>query len=169
VTPQTLGIGTAGGFMDPLVERNTPIPTMASKVFHTASANQTEVRIRVYQGDQREAMKNYLLGEFILDGLPPAERGEVRIRITFGIDADGIINVKALDSKTGRTKGLRVEASSSLSEAQVEELRFEEDDGLALAAPEAGSSGRDLFAELDAEDLELDPPTEELNLDEDAQ
>jgi molecular chaperone DnaK len=169
VTPQTLGIGTAGGFMDPLVERNTPIPTMASKVFHTASANQTEVRIRVYQGDQREAMKNYLLGEFILDGLPPAERGEVRIRITFGIDADGIINVKALDSKTGRTKGLRVESSSSLSEAQVQELRFEEDDGLVLDAPEAGSSDRDLFAELDAEELELDPPTEELKLDEDTQ
>jgi len=191
VTPQSLGIATAGGFMEPLVVRNTPIPTMASKIFHTASDNQTEVRIRVYQGDSRESMKNYLLGEFILDGLPPGVRGEVKIRITFAIDANGIVNVTAEDSETGNARRLRVEASSNLTEGQVEALRFTDDlddDGLALEVPDMGT--RDLFAEVDAEDdqvdgpplelddellgldpateeLDLDPATEELDLDED--
>jgi len=172
VTPQTLGIGTAGGFMDTLVARNTPIPTMASKVFHTATDNQTEVRIRVYQGDSRESRKNYLLGEFVLDGLPPGLRGEVKIRVTFAIDANGIVNVTAEDSATGNARGLRVEASSNLSAGEVEELRFDEDLAEISDMPD---TSRDLFAEVDAEDagdldletqeLELDPETQELELD----
>ena len=172
VTPQTLGIGTAGGFMDTLVARNTPIPTMASKVFHTATDNQTEVRIRVYQGDSRESRKNYLLGEFVLDGLPPGLRGEVKIRVTFAIDANGIVNVTAEDSATGNARGLRVEASSNLSAGEVEELRFDEDLAEIGDMPD---TSRDLFAEVDAEDagdldletqeLELDPETQELELD----
>jgi molecular chaperone DnaK len=188
VTPQTLGIATAGGFLEPLVARNTPIPTMASKVFHTAMANQTEVRIRVYQGDSREARKNFLLGEFVLDGLPPGPRGEVKIRITFALDANGIVNVTAEDSATGNARRLRVEASSNLSAGQVADLRFDEelDDDLENFTDEADTS-RDLFAEVEAEDqqgmsllsgldapqgsqeLDLDPETQELDLDPETQ
>ena len=177
--------------------RNTPIPTMASKVFHTASDNQTEVRIRVYQGDSREAMKNYMLGEFIMDGLPPGLRGEVKIRITFAIDANGIVNVTAEDSETGNARRLRVEASSNLSAGQVAELRLDDDAVDHLPTMEdAGTDARDLFSAMDKEDagelpdymadslseedppetleldddlLDLDPETEELALDEDTE
>jgi molecular chaperone DnaK len=153
VTPQSLGIGTAGGFMEPLVARNSPIPTMASKVFHTATDNQTEVRIRVYQGDSRDSMKNYLLGEFILDGLPPVMRGEVKIRITFAIDANGIVNVTAEDSETGNARRLRVEASSSLTSGQVEELRLEQGAlGDPSEMPQPARDGRSLFDEMAADD-----------------
>ena len=197
VTPQTLGIGTAGGFMEPLVVRNTPIPTMASKVFHTASDNQTEVRIRVYQGDSRDSMKNYMLGEFILDGLPPGLRGEVKIAITFAIDANGIVNVTAEDSQTGNARRLRVEASSNLSAGQVADLQLD-DDAVQSQAPleDSADDDRDLFAAMDKEEagelpdymgeslsesaapetleldddlLDLDPETEELSLDDDTE
>jgi len=196
VTPQSLGIGTAGGFMEPLVTRNTPIPTMASKVFHTATDNQTEVRIRVYQGDSRDSMKNYLLGEFILDGLSPALRGEVKIRITFAIDANGIVNVTAEDSDTGNARRLRVEASSNLTAGQIEDLRLDEGalgdlsdmplpagDGRSLfeemaedeagkttllEPPEEDESPGGLAMELDEELLDLDPATEELDLNEES-
>ena len=155
VTPQTLGIGTAGGFMESLVVRNTSIPTMASKVFHTATDNQTEVRIRVYQGDSRESRKNYLLGEFILDGLPPGPRGAVKIRVTFALDANGMVNVTAEDSGTGNARRLRVEASSNLTAGQVDDLRFDEElDGNASNLPISEDTGRDLFANLDEDEDE---------------
>ena len=182
--------------MEPLVTRNTPIPTMASKVFHTATDNQTEVRIRVYQGDSRDSMKNYLLGEFILDGLSPALRGEVKIRITFAIDANGIVNVTAEDSDTGNARRLRVEASSNLTAGQIEDLRLDEGalgdlsdmplpagDGRSLfeemaedeagkttllEPPEEDESPGGLAMELDEELLDLDPATEELDLNEES-
>jgi molecular chaperone DnaK len=127
VTSQTLGVATVGGFIEPLIARNTPIPTMASKVFHTAKDNQTQVKIRVHQGDQREARKNYMLGDFVLEGLPEGPRGHARVRVTFNIDSNGMVNVTATSSGTGATKEIRVEATSSLTPDQVEELRFSQE------------------------------------------
>jgi len=125
VTPQTLGLCTVGGFIEPLIPRNAAIPTMSSKVFHTATDNQTEVRIKVYQGDNREAKKNFLLGEFILDGLPEGPRGHAKVRVTFAIDADGIVNITAEDVASGSARRMRVEASSRMPEAQIEDLKFD--------------------------------------------
>ena len=98
---------------------------MASKVFHTVRDNQKEVRIRVFQGDAREARSNYMLGEFVLDGLPEGPRGHAKVRVSFGIDADGMVNVTATASETGSTKQMRVEASSNLSRGEVESLKFD--------------------------------------------
>ncbi len=122
VTPQSLGIRTMGGFCEVLLPRNSPVPADASKVFHTATDNQTEVRVAVYQGEGRMADQNTLLGEFVLDGLPPMPRGQVRVRIQFAMDADGILSVSALDDKTGRETRVRIEARAAGS-ATGEELR----------------------------------------------
>ena len=154
VTPQTLGVRTAGDFIEAIIPRNSPIPTMESKVFHTVRDNQTEVRIRVYQGDSRDARSNYLLGEFVLDGLPAGPRGHAKVKVTFSIDADGMVNVVATASETGSTKEMRLEASSNLSRGEVESLRFDGSE----AAPPPPSSGP---LEND-DDLELDDwPTDE--------
>ncbi len=126
VTPQTLGVGTVGGFVEPLIPRNTAIPTDSSKIFHTAHDNQTEVRIRVFQGESRMQGDNELLGHFVLDGLRPAPRGEVRIRVTFAIDADGIVHVSAVDEESGRAQEITIEASSGLTQDEVQEMRFDE-------------------------------------------
>jgi molecular chaperone DnaK len=136
VTPQTLGVCTVAGMMEDIIPRNTPIPTMAAKVFHTVKDNQTEVRIKIYQGDAREAAKNYLLGEFVLDGLPEGPRGHAKVRVSFSLDASGMVNVTATASETGSTKEMRVEASSNLSRGEVDALRFS-----ASAAPEAAVEG----------------------------
>jgi molecular chaperone DnaK len=122
VTPQSLGIRTMGGFCEVLLPRNTPVPADAAKVFHTAHDNQTEVRVAVYQGEARMAEQNTLLGEFVLEELPPLPRGQVRVRITFAIDADGILSVAALDDKTGRETRVRIEAQAAGS-ATGDELR----------------------------------------------
>jgi len=126
VTPQTLGVGTVGGFVEPLIPRNTAIPTEAGKIFHTAHDNQTEVRIKVYQGESRMQGDNELLGHFVLDGLRPAPRGEVRVRVSFAIDADGIVHVAAVDEESARTQELTIEASSGLSKDEVQKMRFDE-------------------------------------------
>jgi molecular chaperone DnaK len=126
VTPQTLGVRTVGGFVEPLIPRNTPIPTEASKIFHTAHDDQTEVRVTVCQGEGRNVQDNELLGEFVLSGLRPAPRGEVRVTITFAIDADGIVRVVARDDETGHAVDMTIEASSNLSAEEVEEMRFDE-------------------------------------------
>ncbi len=126
VTPQTLGIRTVGGFVEAIIPRNTPIPTEASKVFHTAHDDQTEVRIQVFQGESRMAGDNELLGEFVLDGLRPAPRGEVRVEVAFAIDADGIVRVSATDLETGTAVDMLIEASSHLTPEEVEEMRFDE-------------------------------------------
>ena len=126
VTSQTLGIRTVGGFVEPVIERNTPIPTSLNKVFHTAQDEQTEVRVQVYQGESRMSADNELLGEFVLSGLRPAPRGEVKVDITFALDADGIVTVKATDRETGRAVDMTIEASSNLSAEEVEEMRFDE-------------------------------------------
>ncbi len=135
VTPQTLGVRTIGDFVEPIIRRNTPIPTMESKIFHTSRDNQTEVRIRVYQGDSRSAGSNALLGEFVLDGLPEGPRGYAKVKVAFQIDADGLVNVVATASGTGSTKEMRVESSSNLTRGEVESLRFE-----SARSPDAGGS-----------------------------
>ena len=126
VTPQSLGIRTVGGFVENLIPRNSPIPTDASKVFHTAHDDQTQVRVQVFQGESRMANDNERLAEFVLDELRPAARGEVRIRITFSIDADGIVRVTAMDEETGKEVNVRIEASSNLIEEEIKEMRFDD-------------------------------------------
>ena len=126
VTPQTLGIRTVGGFVESLIPRNTPIPTEAGKVFHTAHDNQNEVRIQVFQGESRMATDNELLGEFVLSGLRPAPRGEVQVRVTFAIDADGIVKVTAKDLDSGRVIDMLIEASSNLSEDEIQDMKFDD-------------------------------------------
>jgi molecular chaperone DnaK len=126
VTPQTLGVRMVGGFVDTIIPRNTPIPTEQSKIFHTAHDQQTEVRIQVYQGESRMAADNEMLGEFVLSGLRPAARGEVKVKVTFGIDVDGLIKVIARDVETGRAVDLTLQASSRLTESEVEELKFDD-------------------------------------------
>ncbi len=126
VTPQTLGVGTVGGFVEPIIPRNTAIPTDAHKVFHTAHDNQTEVRIAVFQGESRLQADNELLGQFVLDGLRPAPRGETRVKVTFAIDADGIVHVSAIDQETGRARDIAIEASSNMSREEVKQLSFQD-------------------------------------------
>ena len=126
VTPQSLGVRTVGGFCEVLIPRNTPIPTQEVKAFHTAHDRQTEVRISVYQGESRMARDNDLLGEFVLDGLREAPRGEVKVRVTFEIDSDGIVHVLAEDVEHGTARDLRIEASSGLSEEEIKQVRFDD-------------------------------------------
>ena len=126
VTPQSLGVKTVGGFCEVLIPRNTPIPTDASKIFHTAHDYQTEVRVGVYQGESRMAADNELLGQFVLDNLRSAPRGEVRVRISFELDEDGIVHVVAEDIETGSAKDIRIEASSGLTDEEVQTMRFDQ-------------------------------------------
>jgi molecular chaperone DnaK len=126
VTSQSLGVTVVGGFCEVIIPRNTPIPTDSSKVFHTAHDYQTEVRISVNQGEGRMAADNELLGQFVLDDLRPAPRGEVRVRVTFEIDSDGIVHVVAQDLETGKSRDIRIEASSGLTEDEVQSMRFDQ-------------------------------------------
>ena len=122
VTPLSLGIETLGGIATALIERNTTIPTRKSQTFSTAASNQTSVEIKVVQGERPLAADNKLLGNFILDGIPPAPRGMPQIEVTFDIDADGILHVSALDKATGRTQSIRITASSGLAKEEVDRM-----------------------------------------------
>jgi len=122
VTPLTLSIETLGGVATPLIERNTTIPTRKSQIFSTASDMQTSVEIKVVQGERPMAADNKLLGNFILDGIPPAPRGIPQIEVTFDIDADGILKVSAQDKATGREQHITITASSGLSKEEVERM-----------------------------------------------
>jgi len=123
VTPLSLGIETLGGVFTKLIERNSTIPTSKSQVFSTASDNQPSVEIHVLQGEREFVKDNRTLGKFHLDGIPPAPRGMPQVEVTFDIDANGILNVKALDKGTGKEQTIRIEASSGLSEEEVERMR----------------------------------------------
>jgi len=125
VTPLTLSIETLGAVATPLIERNTTIPTRKSQIFSTAGDNQNQVEINVLQGERPMAVDNKSLGKFILDGIPPAPRGVPQIEVTFDIDANGIINVTALDKATSRSQKITITASSGLSKEDVERMKAE--------------------------------------------
>lgn len=123
VTPLSLGIETLGGVMTKLIERNTTIPTSKSQVFSTAADNQNQVEIHVLQGEREMASDNRTLARFILDGIPPAPRGVPQVEVTFDIDANGIVNVRAVDKGTGKEQKVTITASTGLSEEEVEKMR----------------------------------------------
>lgn len=123
VTPLTLGLETMGSVMTPLIDRNTTIPTSKSQVFSTAADNQNQVEIHVLQGERSMASDNKTLGRFILDGIPPAPRGVPQIEVTFDIDANGILNVKAKDKGTNKEQAITIQGSTGLSKEEVEKLR----------------------------------------------
>jgi len=125
VTPLTLGIETLGGVATPLIERNTTIPTSKSQIFSTAADSQPSVEIHVLQGERPMAADNKTLGRFILDGLPPAPRGIPQIEVTFDIDANGILNVKAQDKASGKEQKITITSSSGLSKEEVEKMKKE--------------------------------------------
>jgi len=122
VTPLSLGVETLGGVMTKLVERNTTIPTSRSQVFSTAADSQTSVEVHVLQGEREMARDNRTLGRFHLDGIPPAPRGLPQIEVTFDIDANGILNVKAQDKGTGREQSVTITASSTLAKEEVDRM-----------------------------------------------
>ncbi len=122
VIPLTLGIETLGGVASPLIPRNTTIPTRKSQVFTTAKDDQTSVEIHAVQGERAMAVENMTLGRFVLEGIPPALRGEPNIEVTFQIDADGILQVTARDQATGKEQQITVAASSGLSEDEIERM-----------------------------------------------
>ncbi len=125
VTPLSLGIETMGGVFTKLIESNTTIPTKKSEVFSTAADNQPSVELNVLQGERPMAKDNRSLGRFHLDGLPPAQRGIPQIEVTFDIDANGILQVSAKDKGTGKEQKIRIEASSGLTDEEIEKMRNE--------------------------------------------
>jgi len=123
VTPLTLGIETMGGVMTPLIESNSTIPTSKSQVFSTAADNQSSVEIHVLQGERAKAQDNRTLGRFHLDGIPPSPRGVPQIEVTFDLDANGVLNIKAKDKGTGKEQSIRIESSSGLSDEEIEKMK----------------------------------------------
>ena len=123
VTPLSLGIETEGGIMTTLIERNTTIPTSRSEIFSTAADNQTAVTVQVFQGERQMAHDNRQLGQFNLDGIPPAPRNVPQVEVTFDIDVNGILNVTAKDKATNKEQSVRIEESSGLSDGEIEQAR----------------------------------------------
>jgi len=123
VIPLSLGIETLGGVATKLVERNTTIPSSKSQIFSTAADNQTSVEIHIVQGERPMASDNKSLGRFILDGIPPAPRGIPQVEVTFDVDANGILNVKAMDKASGKVQSIRIEASSGLTDTDIKKMQ----------------------------------------------
>jgi molecular chaperone DnaK len=127
VTPLSLGIETLGGIFTKLVEKNTTIPAEKKQTFSTADDNQTAVTIKVFQGEREMAADNRLLGQFNLEGLPPAPRGVPQIEVTFDIDANGILNVSAKDLGTGKAQKIEIKQSAGLSPSEIDQMRRDAD------------------------------------------
>ncbi|WP_436901067.1 molecular chaperone DnaK [Halovenus halobia] len=125
VTPLSLGVEVKGGLFERLIEKNTTIPTEESKVFTTAQANQTQVQIRVFQGEREIADENELLGEFMLSGIPPSPAGVPQIEVTFELDENGIVNVSAEDRESGNKEDITIEGGVGLSDEEIEEMQAE--------------------------------------------
>jgi len=125
VTPLTLGIETLGGVRTPLIDRNTTVPTSKSQIFSTAADNQTQVEINVLQGERPMAADNKTLGRFILDGIPPAPRGVPQIEVAFDIDANGILNVKAVDKATNKTQSIVIKGAVGLTDEEIKQAQSE--------------------------------------------
>ncbi len=125
VTPLSLGVEVKGGLFERLIEKNTTIPTEESKIFTTAADNQTQVQIRVFQGEREIAEENELLGEFALSGIPPAPAGTPQIEVSFNIDENGIVNVSAEDQGSGNSEEITIEGGAGLSDEQIEEMQEE--------------------------------------------
>ena len=123
VIPLSLGIETLGGVATKLIERNTTIPASKSQVFSTAADNQTSVEIHIVQGERPMASDNKSLGRFILDGIPPAPRGMPQVEVTFDIDVNGILNVKAMDKASNKAQSIKIEASSGLKEEDIKKMQ----------------------------------------------
>jgi molecular chaperone DnaK len=123
VIPLSLGIETMGGVGTKLIEKNTTIPTSRSQTFSTAADNQTSVEIHIFQGERAMARDNKSLGRFILDGIPPAPRGMPQVEVSFDVDANGILNVKAKDKASNKEQSIRIEASSGLSKDDIERMK----------------------------------------------
>ena len=125
VTPLSLGIEVKGGLFERLIEKNTTIPTEESKIFTTAAANQTQVQVRVFQGEREIANENELLGEFQLSGIPPAPAGTPQIEVTFNIDENGIVNVEAEDQGSGNKEDITIEGGAGLSDDEIDRMQEE--------------------------------------------
>jgi molecular chaperone DnaK len=125
VIPLSLGIETMGGVATKLIEKNTHIPTKKSQIFSTAADNQTSTEIHITQGERPMSVDNKSLGKFVLDGIPPAPRGMPQIEVTFDVDSNGVLNVTAKDKSTGKEQSIRIEASSGLTEGDIERMKKE--------------------------------------------